>query len=91
MFKCPTCFLILSNKECPVCGDTTIEMCKADHVCTCRDEISAGTKFCSLCSKPICPCGSHDVVQISRVTGYLADVAGWNAAKKQELKDRQRY
>ncbi|MBP8676317.1 MAG: oxidoreductase, partial [Methanoculleus sp.] len=36
-------------------------------------------------------CGSHDVMQISRVTGYLQDVAGWNAGKQQELKDRVRY
>ena len=35
--------------------------------------------------------GSHDVVQISRVTGYLQDVSGWNAGKQQELKDRVRY
>ena len=40
----------------------------------------------------ICPeCGSHDVSQVSRVTGYLADVAGWNQGKQQELKDRARY
>ena len=39
-----------------------------------------------------CPeCGSHDVVQISRVTGYLQEVSGWNAGKQQELKDRARY
>ena len=45
-----------------------------------------------LCGKPVCPeCGSHDVVQVSRVTGYLQDVSGWNAGKQQELKDRTRY
>jgi anaerobic ribonucleoside-triphosphate reductase len=31
------------------------------------------------------------VSQVSRVTGYLADVAGWNQGKQQELKDRSRY
>jgi anaerobic ribonucleoside-triphosphate reductase len=31
------------------------------------------------------------VVQISRVTGYLQEVSGWNAGKQQELKDRARY
>jgi anaerobic ribonucleoside-triphosphate reductase len=42
--------------------------------------------------KAVCPeCGSHDVTQISRVTGYLQDVSGWNASKQQELKDRMRY
>jgi ribonucleoside-triphosphate reductase len=36
-------------------------------------------------------CGSDNVEQLSRVTGYIQAVGGWNAAKKQELKDRQRY
>jgi ribonucleoside-triphosphate reductase len=39
-----------------------------------------------------CPnCGSKDVDHISRITGYLQAVSGWNSAKRQELKDRQRY
>ncbi len=39
----------------------------------------------------MCPiCGYHDVAQVSRITGYLGDVARWNAAKRQELKDRVR-
>lgn len=38
-----------------------------------------------------CPgCGSKDVDHISRITGYLQTVSGWNSAKKQELKDRNR-
>jgi len=28
---------------------------------------------------------------MSRVTGYMQAVSGWNEAKKQELKDRKRY
>ena len=36
-------------------------------------------------------CGSNNVEQLSRVTGYIQAVGGWNAAKKQELIDRQRY
>lgn len=36
-------------------------------------------------------CGSDHVEQLSRVTGYLQAVGGWNEAKKQELKDRYRY
>ena len=36
-------------------------------------------------------CGSTNVEQLSRVTGYLQAVSGWNAAKKQELEDRKRY
>jgi anaerobic ribonucleoside-triphosphate reductase len=31
------------------------------------------------------------VIQLSRVTGYIGDVKGWNAGKQQELKDRKRY
>lgn len=47
---------------------------------------------CPICGLPYCPeCGNHSVTQLSRVTGYVSDVAGWNASKKQELKDRQRY
>ncbi len=39
-----------------------------------------------------CPsCGSEDVDHISRITGYLQAVSGWNSAKRQELKDRKRY
>ncbi len=42
--------------------------------------------------KENCPnCGSDDVDQISRITGYLQAVSGWNSAKRQELKDRKRY
>jgi ribonucleoside-triphosphate reductase len=40
----------------------------------------------------ICPnCGSSNVEQLSRVTGYIQAVSGWNEAKKQELEDRKRY
>lgn len=39
-----------------------------------------------------CPsCGSQNIEHISRVTGYLQAVSGWNQAKKQELKDRKKY
>lgn len=49
-------------------------------------------KTCPVCDKPMCPdCGNHNVSQLSRVTGYIGDVGGWNNAKKQELKDRKRY
>jgi ribonucleoside-triphosphate reductase len=36
-------------------------------------------------------CGSSNIEQLSRVTGYIQSVSGWNAAKKQELADRMRY
>ena len=35
-------------------------------------------------------CGSDDVKAYSRITGYIQDVSGWNAAKLQELKERTR-
>jgi ribonucleoside-triphosphate reductase len=39
-----------------------------------------------------CPnCGSENVDHISRITGYLQAVSGWNTAKTQELKDRKKY
>ena len=42
--------------------------------------------------KDKCPsCDSDDVEHISRITGYLQAVSGWNSAKRQELKDRKRY
>lgn len=52
----------------------------------------ATIKSCPVCDKPMCPdCGNHNVSQLSRVTGYIGDIGGWNNAKKQELKDRKRY
>ncbi|MBP2030192.1 ribonucleoside-triphosphate reductase [Methanohalophilus levihalophilus] len=36
-------------------------------------------------------CGSANIEQLSRVTGYIQSVSGWNAAKQQELADRMRY
>ena len=67
-----------------------IEMCDNDHLCTCHEDVHSGVRYCDKCGQPICPCGSHSVVLISRVTGYLSDVAGWNKAKRAELKDRTR-
>jgi ribonucleoside-triphosphate reductase (formate) len=54
-------------------------------VCLGCSKVSAGLK-------ENCPnCGSEDVDHISRITGYLQAVSGWNSAKRQELKDRKRY
>lgn len=48
--------------------------------------------YCPVCGNAYCPaCGNHHVLQLSRITGYIQDVSGWNAAKRQELKDRKRY
>ena len=43
-----------------------------------------GIKFA--CDK----CGSDEVKAFSRITGYIQDVSGWNASKRQELEDRTR-
>ena len=102
--KCPACYGVAYEDEisnhggkdgkqplCSDCGLEMEEMCSEDHACSCIHPVSIGNEYCPKCGKPICPgCGSHDVVQISRVTGYLQDVSGWNAGKQQELKDRQR-
>lgn len=36
-------------------------------------------------------CHSTNLDYISRITGYLQSVSGWNEGKKQELLDRMRY
>ena len=54
-------------------------------VCLGCSQVSGGLK-------DKCPsCGSDEVDHISRITGYLQAVSGWNSAKRQELKDRKRY
>lgn len=58
----------------------------------CSNELVSLTAFCPLCGNPCCPdCMNHKVEQLSRVTGYMAPVSGYNEGKKQEFKDRQRY
>jgi len=91
-YKCHTCHHIVERNPCPNCGEThLVVMCPLDH-CHCNHEIISGIEYCPLCGQAVCPeCGSHDVVQVSRVTGYLQDVSGWNSGKQQELKDRMRY
>jgi hypothetical protein len=91
-YKCHVCHTIVPSVPCPVCGssDGVEEMCELDR-CGCNHEIVHGLAYCPKCKRAMCPvCGCHDVAQVSRVTGYLADVGGWNAAKAQELKDRKR-
>ncbi|MDI6718995.1 MAG: anaerobic ribonucleoside-triphosphate reductase [Methanomicrobiales archaeon] len=91
-YKCYSCHHVVDRIPCPECGEVSLEiMCPLDH-CECSHDIVTGIEYCPLCGAAVCPsCGSHDVVQISRVTGYMQDVSGWNAGKQQELKDRVRY
>lgn len=58
----------------------------------CNKEMVSNTAVCPLCGRPVCPdCMNHNVDVISRVTGYLSTVSGWNTSKKQEFEDRNRY
>jgi hypothetical protein len=75
---------------CIDCGLPLVKMCPEDHQCHCAMTIHAGTTYCPTCKKPTCVCGSHDVAVWTRVTGYLQSLEGFNAAKKQEVKDRHR-
>jgi rubrerythrin len=87
---------------CPECGQNDSEcICKVDLYSIylklqgkkCRTgEIIAGTELCPVCNRGLCPqCMNHNVIALSRVTGYMGDVNGWNNGKKEELKNRQHY
>ena len=96
-YKCFTCNLIIDelslvDVNCPNCNiDLALKpMCSRDNI-TCNHDIVDSLAYCPDCGEPMCPiCGCHDVSQISRITGYMGDVAGFNAGKAQELKDRHR-
>ncbi len=103
-YKCYTCLRIIKTGDieldgekpkCPICGEVKVfkKMCPMDTgECRCAHDTHAEVKLCPTCRDPVCPeCGSHDVVGVSRVTGYLSDVAGWRASKRAELEDRIRY
>lgn len=93
-YQCKVCNLQgFKEKVCPECGNPNPDkMCKEDHRCTCKEDIHDGIAYCPECGAAICPgCGSHDVSQVSRVTGYLSDISGWNEGKQQEVRDRMRY
>lgn len=95
-YQCYRCSLIIhadcldDDGNCPICHEKVLERCELDRVCICAQDVSGGIHFCPKCGKPVCRCGSHDVVVWSRITGYLQDVSGFNAAKFAELKDRHR-
>lgn len=91
-YKCPICHA--AGFDTPVCPDCGFKepslMCPLDH-CGCSHDITSGVNECPICGDYICPeCGSHDVTVITRITGYLNDLRGFNAAKAQEVKDRHR-
>ena len=53
----------------------------------CLDEGYVASGLLDKCPK----CGSENVDHLSRITGYLQPVSGWNKGKQQELKDRKHY
>lgn len=95
---CTECNIVIDTEKnpidttcCPACGhDSLVQACPLDTY-PCNHDNTASIEFCPICGANICPiCGCHDVVAVSRVTGYYADVQGWNMGKQQELKDRTR-
>jgi anaerobic ribonucleoside-triphosphate reductase len=53
----------------------------------CKDCAHVTMGLMEACEK----CKSQNLDYISRITGYLQAVSGWNEGKKQELMDRMRY
>lgn len=92
-----------TRKVCPLCEKEGVELlCKVDaysiflkesNIIDCRKAtIIPKTDLCPVCKRSICPeCYNHSCVSLSRVTGYIQDISGWNEGKKQELIDRKRY
>lgn len=96
-YSCKSCLLIIqascldTGGNCPICGDAVDPICEKDHPCRCAADVYGGILYCELCNQPICACGCHDVVVLSRITGYISDTSGWRKHKLAELKDRHRY
>ena len=94
-YKCHDCFIILKKSDledgkCPECKTKPKDMCPRDRVCDCADDITGGSNVCPICGEFTCPCGSHSVMLISRITGYIQEVGGWNSGKVAEFVDRHR-
>jgi len=99
-YKCLDCNTIIDHEDvkeegvCPSCGaKNLVVMCPLDH-CHCSHDIVFKIESCPICGEFICPadgCACHSVVAISRVTGYLQDVSGFNRGKRAEISDRKRY
>lgn len=97
-YKCYKCLIIIDeddlvNGNCPECNGRVMlkKMCELDH-CHCPHDVVETIAYCPKCGEAMCPeCGCHDVAQISRVTGYLQEISGYNAGKQQEVKDRVRH
>jgi len=91
----------VNKPTCPMCGSPEImQMCPLDHLNCGKNHMQPCyhtgvfpyVEMCPICGEPVCPgCGSHDVEVMSRITGYLQGLSGWNEGKRQEFKDRVRY
>lgn len=97
-YKCLDCFVGYMDEAdctngCPECGSTNLEKhCEKDNPCHCGKHMHEHVVVCDVCGQPVCPtCNCHDVVAISRITGYLSDLSGWSMGKRQEFIDRKRY
>lgn len=96
-YKCESCFAMFDEKflvdgRCPECGgEQILKTCEHDHACECSLDVTGGMTKCPTCGAYTCPCGSHNVIVISRITGYMQPLSGWNAAKVAEFEDRTRY
>lgn len=93
-YKCISCFTagFTESDKCPSCGDTLciVPMCPVDHT-DCHHLTTEKLAYCPLCGHQMCPvCGTHDVFQLTRITGYINDIDGFNHGKRQEVKDRVR-
>lgn len=58
--------------------------------------VTPGVQYCPECGEPVCPCGGHSVMVLSRVTGYIQPIKvngepAWNMGKVKEFEDRIRY
>jgi hypothetical protein len=96
-YKCHTCYNILNYSDlvdgnCPVCKNalTLVEKCPIDHN-GCHHDVQPGVMVCPVCGEFVCTiCHDHSVVTVSRITGYMSDISGWNAGKRAEFIDRVR-
>lgn len=103
LYKCLNCFLgyidarsvkvhTADGPACPECGNVLEKHCENDKPCHCAKQIHETIAYCDTCGEPVCPgCGCHDVEAVTRITGYLNALSGFNRGKAQEVKDRVRY
>ena len=69
--------------------DCPVQTWVTHHNKRCGKDMISGIDTCPICGGYVCPlCKNHDCEPLSRVTGYMAAVNGWNASKRQELQDR---